>query len=186
MKKSIIVALAILALVPGLVQAQGDENITKRRSDKALEIQEIRQERREERQEFRSNVAENHAGRLERRFGFYYTRFNNIINRFQTRLDTLKQKGKDVASVQAKLDLAKAKLAQAKTKGDAAVTAFRAIDPSKFSEQKTEALAARDLANQARDLFKQTSDLLKDALKALKTLSKPALPAASSAVENAQ
>lgn len=190
MKKSIIVALAILALVPALVHAQGDENVTKRRSDKALEIQEIRQERREdiseERQEFRSNVAENHANRLERRFGFYYTRFNNIINRFQTRLDTLKQAGKDTTSVQAKLDLAKAKLLEAKTKGEAAVAAFRAIDPAKFSEQKTEAFAARDLANQARDLFKQTGNLLKDALKALKTLSKPALPAASAAVENAQ
>lgn len=115
-------------------------------------------------------MAENHANRLERRFKFYFDRLTGITTRFQTRLDTLKGSGKDVAAIQAKLDSAKTKLADAKTKGEAAVAAFRAIDPAKFSEQKTEAMAARDLANSARKLFLETHALLKDALVSLKAI----------------
>ncbi len=181
------------------VKAESDENVTRRRPDspERVEIQEIRQDRREERQEnreevreqvqeIRSNVAENHANRLERRFAFYYSRLSNIITRFEKRLDILKADGKDVTSVSTKLTEVKSKLESAKAKGVEAVNAFKAIDPAKFSEQKTQVLSARDLANEARKLFVETHTLLKDALKALKAISKPAVPAASSAVENAQ
>lgn len=157
------------------------------RQEVRQQIQEQRKEVREAvasvRQETRSKVAENHANRLEFRFNFYVERFNDIIERFQTRLTELTNSGKDVSAVQAKLDAAKAKLAEAQAKGKEAVAAFRAIDPAKFSEQKTEALAARDLANQARTLFSETGALLKQALRELKNISKPALPAASAAVE---
>jgi hypothetical protein len=163
------------------VKAQSDENVTKRRPDRPaqVEIQEIRQDR-------RSNVAENHANRLERRFAFYYSRLSNIITRFEKRLDILKADGKDITAVSAKLAEVKTKLESAKAKGTEAVAAFKAIDPAKLSEQKTQIVAALDLTNSARKLFIETQTLLKDALKSLKAISKPALPAASAAVENAQ
>jgi hypothetical protein len=195
MKKYVLLIAAAVLLSPTVASAQSDENVTRRRPDRPsqVEIQEIRGERMEDRQEakdkmqeIRSTVAENHADRLERRFAFYYDRFSNIIMRFEKRLDILKADGKDVSAVSIKLTAVKAKLAEAKAKGGEAVAAFKAIDPSKFSEQKTEALAARDLATAARKLFMETHTLLKDALKSLKAISKPALPAASAAVENAQ
>lgn len=195
MKKYVLLATTALLLFPSVAVAQSDENVTKRRPDRPaqVEIQEIRQDRMEDRQEAkdkmqetRSTVAENHANRLERRFAFYYARLSNIIMRFEKRLDILKADGKDIATVSAKLTEVKAKLESAKAKGVEAVAAFKAIDPARFSEQKTEALAARDLANSARKLFMETHTLLKDALKSLKAISKPALPAASAAVENAQ
>lgn len=172
MKKLLVFSITLLLLYPVTfalpVRAESAENVTRRRPEKAIEIQEIRQDR----QEFRSNVAENHANRLERRFKFYFDRLTGIITRFQTRLDTLKTSGKDVTTVQTKLDSSKTKLSEAKTKGETAVLAFRAIDPAKFSEQKSEAKAARDLAEEARTLFKEAHSLLKDALKSLKAINK--------------
>lgn len=152
------------------VQAESAQNVTKRRPDKPAqaEIQEIRQEN-------RRKVAENHANRLERRFKFYFDRMTSIIARFQARLDTLQTAGKDVSAIQAKLDSTKVKLSEAKTKGESAVVAFRATDP-----------AGRDFAESTRTLFKEAHTLLKDALKSLKAISKPALPAASPAVQNVQ
>lgn len=195
-KKILVLSLTVSALVlsSSLVRAEG-ENVTKRRPDRpeAAQIQEIREVRKDARneikdkmQEFRSNVAENHANRLERRFKFYFDRLTNILTRFDKRVATLKSEGKNTAAVESSLAAAKTKLSEAKTKGDAAIAAFKAIDPAKFSEQKTEAMAARDLAMAARKLFMDTHSLIKDALKALKLISKPALPAASAAVQNAQ
>lgn len=179
MPKHFLFALALTLFAPALVFAQGDENVTKRRPERAVEIQEIRQEA-------RSSVAEAHAARLKRRFGFYTARLTNIMTRFQKRLDVLKAEGRDTAPTQTKLDLAKSKLAAAKLKGDEAVSAFAAIDPGKFPEQKDAAFAARDLAQAARVLFQETHQALKDALKELKLISKPAVPAASAAVEKAE
>lgn len=173
MYKLLLVALTILVLSPTSILAVSDENVTKRRPDKpeAAQIQEIRQERVENRQERRDNIAQNHADRLSKRFSAYYSRLGGIMTRFQARIDLLKKAGKDTSSTQAKLDLAKAKLEEAKTKGEAAIAAFKAIDPAKFSEQKTQAIAARDLATDARQLFADTNVLIKDALKSLKTIS---------------
>jgi len=178
----LLIATALL-FTPLVAHAESDENITRRRPDRPeqVEIQEIRQERMEDRQEkreevkekvqeIRSNVAENHANRLERRFAFYYSRLSNIITRFEKRLDILKADGKDVSAISAKLTEVKTKLESAKAKGVEAVAAFKAIDPDKFSEQKSEAMAARDLANSARKLFVDTHTLLKDALKSLKVI----------------
>ena len=183
MKKILTFALATLLFIPTLVHAESDENVTKRRPDRPaqVEIQEIkgtrmedRQENREEfkdkMQEVRSNVAENHANRLERRFAFYYSRISNIITRFGKRLDILKADGKDISDASAKLGSAKSTLELAKAKGAEAVSAFKAIDPAKFSEQKTQVLTARDLANSARKLFLDSHTLLKDALTALKAI----------------
>ena len=174
MKKylSLTIFIILCSLFVVQVQAESDENVTKRRPDRPAQaaIQEIRQEN-------RSKVAENHANRLERRFGFYYDRLSKIIVRFEARLVILDNAGKNTADSKAKLALAKTKLEAAKVAGQEAGVQFRAIVPAKISEQKTELLAARDLATSARKLFQEAHQLLKDALKALKLISKPALPA---------
>lgn len=188
MKQYLFFTLTALVLLPSIVFAESDENVTKRRPDNQtnVQIQEVRQDLNENRDGISNKVAQNHANRLKRRFQFYYDRFTNIIARFKARLAILEGQGKNITAVTAKLDLAKTKLEEAKAKGIEAVAAFVAIDPAKFSQQKTERLAARDLANAAHQLFVDTHNLLKDALKELKTISKPALPAASPAVENAE
>lgn len=180
MKKSLLLLLTLVLVSPSLVSAQGDQNVTKRRPDSPSEvqIQAISQNRNQK-------VAENHAQRLEKRFNFYYSRLDNILRRFQERLDLLKAANQDTASVQAKLDLARQKLEAAKLKGTQAIGAFLAIEPARFAEQKTEAFAARDLAVAARKLYQEAHEALKLALKELKNISQPALPASSAAVQNA-
>ena len=186
MRKSLLLGLTLILLMPSYVLAESAENVTRRRPDRAERpaIQEIREEQRENREERRSNVAENHANRLEKRFGFYFDRLNAIVARFNTRLSTLNSSDPAVVKIKAKLTLAKTKLLEAKTKGDEAIDAFRSIDPAKFAEQKAAALEARDLANSARKLYLEVHTLLKEAVKELKMVSKPALPAASAAVQN--
>ncbi len=134
------------------------------------EVKDTRVEIQGQRQELRSDIAGNHATRLERRFAAYYTRMTNIATRITNRITTLKNSGKDTTAVQTKLDAAKATLESAKTKGAEAVAAFRAIDPAKFSEQKDKAIAARDLAMAARKLFVQASQELKATVVELKKI----------------
>jgi len=175
--KKILMILVLLGIFASGVRAEGMNELREKRQEQI-------ENRVENRQEQRNKVAENHANRLERRFKFYFERMSKIIDKFQQRLEYLKEQEKDVTKVQTKLDAAKAKLNEAQAKGEEAVTAFRMIDPTKWSEQKTQIMAARDLATAARTLYLEAKELLKTALAELKTISKPALPAASAAVNN--
>lgn len=175
MKKSFLLTLGLITILAMPHMVLAEENVatpdmtTTRRPEKA-QIQEIRQEIKTDREEMRSDVAKRHADQLSTRFSFYYKRLTDIVTRFQKRLDIVKAAGKDTTATQVKLDVAKAKLAEAKTKSDAAIAAFKAIDPAKLSEEKTQILAARDLATAARQLFVDTQKLLKEAMTSLKTI----------------
>lgn len=192
MVKYLLTIVTFVFLSSGLVMAQSDENVTKRRPDRPaqVEVQEIRQETRTQNQAnleagVAQRVAQNHSNRLARRFKFYETRLTSILTRFQARIDFLEQEGKLVGTVQTKLDLVTAKLEAAVEKAKEATAAFDAIQPGTMAEQKDALNAARELATETRELFQETHELLKLALRELKTISKPALPAASPAVQNA-
>lgn len=174
-------ALLIIATIP--VRAETNQES---RDEVREGIQQLRTERRENKEEQRSKVAENHANRLERRFNLYYKRLTNITERFQKRLDYLNTKNQDVTALQSSLDSIKSKLSTAKAAGDKAIAAFKAIEPGTWEEQKAALQAARDLADKARELYKEVHTLLKSALRDLKQISKPALPASSAAVEQTQ
>lgn len=197
MSKSLLTILFLILWSPNLAVAQSDDNVLKRRPDRPapVEVKEIRQESRQEvRTQLQANqelgvarqVAQNHSTRLANRFKFYENRLTAIITRFQSRLDILKQEGVSVSSVQAKLDLVKDKLQDAVTQGGKAIVAFESIQSGTLVEQRTALLSAKELADEARGLFRETHELLKQALRELKTITKPALPATSPATQNAQ
>lgn len=119
-------------------------------------------------QTFRVNRALIHADRLERRFAFYEKRLKDIANRVAKRIEKEKSEGKDVVSAQSHINSALTTLSSAVENGKQAVTAFKAITPKSWEEQKIEASAAKDLAKKARDGFAQTRKLLIDAVSALK------------------
>lgn len=178
-------ALLLVILFPALAMAASDENVTKRRPDRGVqaEIQEIRQS---DVSETKIRMIAAHADRLEKRFSFYYDRLNKIIIRFEERLSILTKAGKNIKTIQIKLNTAKAKLLEAKLKGESVVSLFRTVDPTKLREQKVVVQGARDMTVATIKLFQESHNLLKSALKELKTISKPALPAASAAVQNSE
>lgn len=131
---------------------------------------ENRQEKMETRQVARSDVAEKHANSLEQRFTNYYSRLSLILTRFQAHLASIDPAKKDITFAKSKLADAQIKLEEAKTLGATAVSLFRGIDPAKWSEQKTQALAARDSANQAIKAFKDAHALMVEAMRSLKSI----------------
>jgi ABC-type amino acid transport substrate-binding protein len=161
-------AYALTPLQEAKVQAQ----------DRRAEIKNQIQERREDlkatvsgmRQAFRSDVAKLHADRLNNRFGFYNRRLTTVIEKIQGRIDKTKEEGKDVTAAQAKLDEAKAKLAESNKYAMDAVAKFRSIEPTKYNEQKSVALEARDLAEKGREAFVATVKLLRECVELLKAL----------------
>jgi hypothetical protein len=187
MKKSLF--LAAVLMVAASLPVFADPSTTDPAASPRLRpdrpgIMEIRQDVQTIGQDARSDIARIHAERLSRRFAFYYDRFTDIIARFQSRLDLLKRQGVNTSTAQTDLDLVKTKLAAARSAGDQAVAAFQAIDPGKISTEHSELVAARNLAVKARQAFVDVNTALKVALRALKLISKPALPAASAAVQN--
>lgn len=162
MSLGLIVGL-LLVTVPQVSAATNREEgvAIESRMEMRTENQEMRQESRQEMrttiqenaQDRRSRVAENHANRLEQRFGVYYTRLANISARLEQRIATLKGQGKNVARAEASLAKGKAALAEAQKLSADAVAQFRAIDPAKYSEQRPAALKARDTAQAARQKF---------------------------------
>jgi len=144
-----------------------EENVEERqenRQELRAEIEANVEERQENRQERRADIAGRHADRLENRFGFYEGRLNALIAKLQTRLVTLSNSGVDTAEAQAKLNEALTTLSKAVETGDAAISAFNAIQPDEFEAQKTQAQAARDLAVEAREGFKSTVALMREAV----------------------
>lgn len=123
-----------------------------------------------EKQERRTEIAQKHAINLELHFNAHYKRLATMADKIQTRINTFKSEGKDVSVAQAKLDSAKASLETAKSLGLEAIAAFKAIDPTQYEEQRDQALAAKQKAEQARKAFMTALEGMKETVKALKEL----------------
>lgn len=143
---------------------QRQENREARKAE-IIENVEVRQENRQER---RDDFAQRHATRLSNRFGFYYDRLSTIMSKIETRFANLSEDGKDMSAAQAKLAEAKTALSSAKSYSDQAIAGFEAIVPAEYESQRTQALAARDLANNAREQFKLAVSLMKEAVQLAK------------------
>lgn len=89
------------------------------RAEKLEEKREDRKEKMEERQENRlakkQEIIANFIARMEKRVDAYYLRLIKISEKMQTRINKLKDEGKDVAEAQTQLDQAKKAIEDAKT-----------------------------------------------------------------------
>ncbi len=119
------------------------------------------------RQLYRSERAQNHGERIEKRFAFYEERLRNIAARIQIRITTEKTAGKDTSAAQAALDKANTLLTQAVADGKLAVGMFQNISVAVWSTQAPEVKAAIEQANKARSGFVQVRLALIDATSAL-------------------
>jgi hypothetical protein len=145
------------------------------RASAAAELRETVQEAREvrkatmaaARRTYRSERAQVHGERLDRRFAFYAQRLTTIATRIQTRIDTKKQTGADVATAQAALDKAKLLITQATSEGAQAVSLFENITVTTWDLQAPQIKAAIEQANKARMSFVSARLALLDAAAAL-------------------
>lgn len=89
------------------------------RKEKMEERQENREERRDDRKEDRlakkQEIIANFIAKMEKRVDAYYMRLTKISEKMQTRINKLKDDGKDVAEAQTQLDQAKKAIEDAKT-----------------------------------------------------------------------
>ncbi len=175
MSKKILFAFSFALIMALATQAPAfAKESTKRvelneRAETRMEVrQENREERQEERQENRQerrdDIAENHGERLQNRFRKYSERLNALISKVEARIAKREAEGKENGDATVKLELAKTKLAEATKLGEDAIAMFLAIDPAKYSEQRTQAQAARDKAELARKAYIETVKLIKDAI----------------------
>jgi hypothetical protein len=138
--------------------------------EKINSFREKTEERVDNKLNFRDQRAALHADRLQVHFDSYYERITRIIEKVQKRLDVMKNNKKDVSGAQVKLDEAKLKLEEAKKLGDDAISIFNAIKPENYEEQRSEALRARDMAQEARKAFEAVLKLVKDSIKLAKVI----------------
>ena len=188
-----VVITSLLAVAPAYAQEASASPATPGISQVRREIQ-VREELKEKREDQKAIIKTTRSQfnlvrasvrviLLERKYGFVGKRFDNIIARFDSRIKTLESAGKDLdlTAVKSALSNAKSKLIEAKANGNIAVEGFKSITETSTKEDFTK---LRVLVKTADASFRSVNDALKLALKELKTISKPALPAASAAVGN--
>lgn len=118
----------------------------------AIERQQAaRQEMQDRQQLARDRMAQLHADRLERRFGFYYLRLGNIIERLQSRLDSMSAEGTNVEDAQEALDSASDKLDEAYELAQQAISQFQEASQGQSMDEM--ARSAASLALRAQTMF---------------------------------
>lgn len=171
----------VFARTPVQPNAEMKENIEvkvqekkDRVEEKIAEVKALHQEREDDRSEDRAvrrdQLAKAHAERLERRFAFYAKRLSSIAERLQSRLNTLKDEGKNISVPQKSLDTAKAELQKAQTAASNAVVLFTIIPTEEGVPQQTALTKAKEAATEARKSFIAAHKLLTQAVKEMRAL----------------
>lgn len=170
----ILVGIIVTRITVLSVSAQ-DSTLTpqQQRLNTQQQRQELRQENQEQRQENRhqrrSDIAGNHADRLEYRLQIYYPRLQQLVAKIQNQINRLSDDGNDMTRMQNQLDTVKENLRQANALWQQSINEFRAINPDDYQTQRTQALTASDHVQQARRLFVQVVQDLKEIVRRLKT-----------------
>lgn len=165
---------SVVARTPIEPNTEAREEKKERMDAVKTEVREVRMENKEERQEKRedrrSALAELHGRRLESRFGFYGKRFESLIERLQSRLNTLKDSGKNTEVPQKTLDSAKAELQKAQAAANNATLLFQSIPKGETAEQRAALEKAKEAAELARKSFMSVQKMLMQVIREIKAL----------------
>ncbi len=110
------------------------------------------------------------ASRVEKRMQNHEQQLNNLISRVEARATKMEQNDRDMSYItQARTHLATAKtqVAEAVALKTAAISALRAIESEKWSDQDTEVRAAKDAVIAAQKAFVKPRTEIKTALQLL-------------------
>lgn len=146
------------------------------RQENAEERQELRQENREERQELRQENRQERrdlrseaiGNRVSNRFSRHNQRLENWINRASQHISQKTSQGKNMDAALVALNQARASLTEAKDLGNTAVEKLRAVEPEAWSEQKADALEARQAVKAAQQAYAKVVQELKAVVVELK------------------
>jgi hypothetical protein len=116
----------------------------------------------------REHVLVVHTRRLNQRYQLYFMRFSRLMAKVQTRLDKMEAAGYDTEAAQAKLNQASMALDAAQDKADEVLEQFSAVDPENYPTQRTQALAARDAAQEVHLLYREVQRLLVETIQLMK------------------
>lgn len=178
---SILLTLSLVNAYPNYAKADNDDQTQEEIEDSATSVpgkkgkvaekrKEVRNQIKEKGLEFRTNAAQAHAKRLERRFGFYYRRLTKIADKVQSRIakTEAKHEGLDLSAATARLEIARTTLEDARAEGEAAVVAFNEVEPTTPKELQQAAKKALNAAKTTREAFMEAASLLKQSVKLIK------------------
>lgn len=168
---STLLALLAIASLANTINASS-ANIQVRQQIKADSRQEVRTKLETIKVEKLDGRLTYHTNNLQARFTYHYDRLNAILGKIEAIIDKKVTEGINMDAAKVKLDEARVKLEQAKTIGSQAIAAFKALNPDKLNEQKTEIKAARDLAVKARQTFIDALQLMQQTVKLIRIASK--------------
>lgn len=157
--------------------AEFSQKLRTLQEDKAQKVEQTVETRREKMEEKKTDILEKRSGnfeefgsRLSQRFTLYKTRLSMIIDRLQSRLETLEGQGKDTTAAQAKLDEAKELLSEADETGNSSVQIFTSIQVGDTSVVSSEIQAGQEKAQVTRQTYVEVMQAVKETISLIREI----------------